>query len=264
MQISTLLDTSPSMGVGASPADIAILNSKKNCAFTCHHGEATYGAKLRIDVLRSVVADMIKEAQNSVGLDEVKRIKIALNSFRGMPIVNQAMTDDYTSLLANVPNIRILSNSESYHGSNGSTNIGGAVDWITPTITQSGDGKTPDKPRKFVFLVTDGVENRAHNYRAQNYLGPTAYSGHTGSIDPAHCAALKAKGVTVGVLYTTYYTGVGAEWAYVAALPGVKPNLESCASPGFFFEAQTAAQLTSEFNKMFKKAVSAAGVRLTK
>lgn len=258
MDVYAMLDSSPSMGLGASPADIAILQAKTGCAFTCHADSPTYGATLRIDVLRSAVGDMIQTASDSVGAGDTPRIRIGLYNFEGKTKEMAAITDNYGSLKGHINKLKI------HQDGTGSTNIGGSMEWLTPQVSASGNGLTPDKPKKFVFLVTDGMENKAHTWRPTNYLGPYSYYGSVGSLDPAKCKALKDKGVTVAVLYTTYYNvGSGVEWAYQSALPGVEPHLRECASPDFFFQASDASQLKKEFGKMFKKAVLATKPRLT-
>ena len=258
MDVYTLLDASPSMGTGASPADIATLRATTGCAFTCHAADSPAGVTLRMDVLRGAVNNMITTAKNSVAEGDTPRIKIGLYPFEGTTKALIDLTDNYTQLASKVPSLKINQDGTW------STNIGGAFNWLTPKVAASGTGLTADSPKKFVFIVTDGMENRAHSWRVQNYLGPTSYGGHTGSINPAHCADLKAKGVTVAVLYTTYtdLNNSGTEWAYQSALPGVEPNLRKCASPDFFFQASNASELTTQFGKMFKKAVLATSPRL--
>jgi hypothetical protein len=68
-----LLDNSPSMGVGATPADVATMvnNTPDQCAFACHDVcnsnnyyslAKSLGVTTRIDVLRTATQDLMDTA----------------------------------------------------------------------------------------------------------------------------------------------------------------------------------------------------------
>ena len=129
-------------------------------------------------------------------------------------------------------------------------------------LTDSGTGKTPDDPIKFVFIVTDGVQDGVY----QAWTAPTTGTS-TGPISPSACDALKAKGITVAVLYTEYLWFNSWQWpTFVEAFaPQIQPNLEACASPGFFFLATDSAEINTSLQSMFTKALAAAGnLRITR
>jgi Flp pilus assembly protein TadG len=266
MDIYTLLDTSGSMGIGATKADIDRLKAEYNCAFSCH-GEKPSGVQLRIDVMRTAVYDMITQAEAQWSKDQAEakgksakgklkpRIKIALNKFDHEVTELEGLTDDYKRLREDVAAIKL----DGWRG----TNAKRALDHLTPIVPKSGTGLAADSPRRFVFMVTDGLQDRASWY-PQNFPGPTGADSRTGPIDPAACDGLKAKGVTVAILYTTQVGIPGYEWYWQKPQPSIRPNLEACASQNFFFEAKDGAALSTEFQKMFKKAVEAAMARIEK
>jgi hypothetical protein len=115
-----------------------------------------------------------------------------------------------------------------------------------------------------VFLITDGVNN------SQLYQ-----PGFTGSnpalFSTSYCTTLKKLGVTIAVLYIPYqplpatkqYT---ASWATSednavnAIIPSDPGNLQSCASPNFFYTANTPADINSALTTMFQQAASTAHV----
>lgn len=271
LDIYTLLDTSSSMGIGASPSDIAKLEAweegpnydkaaKKGCAFSCH-GEKPAGVQLRVDVMRDAMIDMINSADaefKKQAKDEPARIRIAINKFDHVPTVVEALTSDYARLRSDMHEIRL--HPTQHRG----TDMKRAVNWLTPNVPASGNGLSASSPRRFVFIVTDGMQDRHPAWQAQNFPGPTGANGRTGPVDPATCSALKSKGVTVGILYTTQVGIKGYEWYWKNPQPAIRPNLQACASDNFFFEASDAAQLSAEFKKMFKKAVQATNARLSK
>lgn len=269
MEIYTLLDTSGSMGIGATKADIDRLKNEMGCAFSCH-GEKPAGVQLRIDVMRDAVRDMINTAEAEWKKDKdaakekgkgkkdalTPRIKIALNKFDHEPTEIEKLTSDYKRLRDDIDDVKLL-------GHRG-TNAKRAIDWLTPKVPNSGSGLSADSPRRFVFIVTDGLQDRYPAWAPVNFPAPSGANWRTGPIDPAACNALKAKGVIVGILYTTQVGIPGYEWYWQNPQPAIRPNLQACASPNYFFEASNATQLSEQFKVMFKKAVEASMARLEK
>lgn len=271
LDIYTLLDTSSSMGIGASKHDIDKLeawkdgpnynhSTKKGCAFSCH-GEKPKGVNLRIDVMRDAVQDMIKSAETEFKKQkkgEAARIRIALNKFDHEPFSLEPLSSDYKKLEDVVSHIKL-------HPTYGrGTDAKRAINWLAPNVPASGNGLSQTTPRRFVFIVTDGLQDRYPAWQGINFPGPFGAGGRTGPIDPTACQALKAKGVTVAILYTTHIGIKDFEWYWQNPQPAVKPNLQACASDQYFFEAANAEQMQAEFKKMFKKAVQATNARLDK
>ncbi|CAN1566306.1 vWFA domain containing protein [Rhabdaerophilaceae bacterium] len=262
MDVYTLLDTSSSMGIGASKVDIDNLKKYLGCAFSCHGEKPTeVTVQLRIDVMRDSVLDMIataKAEKNKQKKGDPARIRIALNKFDHATSEIQSLTSNYTKLKNAAEDIALHPNEHR------GTNAKAALDWLAPKVPATGTGLTKDSPRRFVFLVTDGLQDRHPNWYPINFPGPFGAGDRIGPIDPASCDAFKAKGVTVAVLYTTHVGIPGYEWYWQTPQPQVRPNLLACASPGYFYEGSDAAQLSNEFKKMFKKALDSSKARLEK
>lgn len=144
-----------------------------------------------------------------------------------------------------------------------------------------GDGSSTTNRKPFVFLVTDGMQNSQHYFILKNgkyyYPGnPSTFSGYAAGnwdgsqpaqIDPSRCTALKNAGATISLLYIPYNIisfvdkggGIAAENNKVNAFsPTLSTPLQSCASPGFFFTANTPADITAALNAMFDKALQVA------
>ena len=113
--------------------------------------------------------------------------------------------------------------------------------------------------------AADGMQN------SQQYLYDSAgkYNYFTGStpsaINPAQCAALKTRGVTISVLYIPYLPLPANDlnpsdlWGNEvgvtnAAIPSLSPALQSCASPNFFYTASSPAEITAALQNMFNQA----------
>jgi hypothetical protein len=115
---------------------------------------------------------------------------------------------------------------------------------IIPT-PGNGTNMVGDTPKAFLFLITDGVED-------ENQGG----SNGVGLISTDQCTAMKNRGISIGVVYTTYFP-VPTYWPYndyVAPIATqIGPNLQGCASsPNYFVEVSTdgdiGAALTTIFN----------------
>jgi hypothetical protein len=84
----------------------------------------------------------------------------------------------------------------------------------------------------------------------------------------AQCKPLKDRGIIISVLYVPYapiqnpnHAFAGDEDGYansnIANIPG---SLQSCASPGFFYTANTPADITAALNAMFNRALVTAHI----
>jgi Flp pilus assembly protein TadG len=165
-----------------------------------------------------------------------------------------------------IPTVLDAGNPSGSLGSGG-TNFGNAFTSLTTLIknTGIGTGAGPTNTLPYVFLITDGVNN------SQLYQ-----PGFTGS-NPAlfsttYCTTLKNLGVTIAVLYIPYQPlpapkpGYTASWAIAEdtavnnIIPSDPGNLQSCASPNFFYTANTPADINNALNTMFQQAASTAHV----
>jgi Flp pilus assembly protein TadG len=270
-----LLDGSPSMGIGATPTDIAKIAAVNNgCGFACHSPAATPanypgyvqpnvpGATLRIDVLKSAAQQVISAAQSNQAV--ANQFRVGLYTFVGT-------VSTLTDLTTNLAQAQAATNTIALPTTDVGTQIGDSVNWLgVHKVTSSGNG-TSGSPVKFVFLITDGVEDWGSDYTPgpyDNLANPRGYwQGQPccGAILPAACNAIKNKGVTLAVLYTTYdplnaplYTQLVQPYAN-----NIAPALQACASPGFFFQADYSSEILTAVQAMFAQAI-AQSARLSK
>ena len=131
------------------------------------------------------------------------------------------------------------------------------------TASESG---TQASPYKYVFIVTDGVEDQAFNIipgAYDNLQSPTgSWYGtvYSGVLNSAACSSVKAKGVTVAVLYTNYYSLTDpSPYRYTQMVApfaaNIAPALQACASPNFFLQASSASDIHTAMQQMFAKAL---------
>jgi hypothetical protein len=146
----------------------------------------------------------------------------------------------------------------------GGTHFENAFPTMSSLITSVGDGSTWNNTLPYVFLITDGAQNNQVQWG-----GGWSGDNHATVIDTSLCTPLKNRGIKISVLYIPYQTiqnptsfGNNEDYAVNAIIPYIPPKLEACASPGFFFTANTPADITSALNAMFNQAVQTA--RITK
>jgi Flp pilus assembly protein TadG len=156
-------------------------------------------------------------------------------------------------------------NTNSGLGSGG-THFENAFSTMNSTITSVGDGSASNKTLPYVFLVTDGAEDP--QTKALNGGGWSG-SNHATVLNPAtQCTPLKNRGIIISVLYIPYQpiqnpnpSFAGDEDDYANNnIPNISPSLQSCASPGFFYTANTPADITSALNAMFNQALVTAHI----
>jgi Flp pilus assembly protein TadG len=145
----------------------------------------------------------------------------------------------------------------------GGTHFENAFPKMNNLITTVGDGSASNNTQPFVFFVTDG---------AQNFQTCCGFSGsNSATVMPtgasSYCKPLKARGITISVLYIPYQTIQNPTTIFSnedgvanANIPNISPSLSDCASPGFFFTANSPADITTALNAMFNKALITAHI----
>ena len=282
LNISVVTDISQSMGLAATSAGQTQLASiTGGCQFGCHvyqsgqSGSQPYevqahaaNIQLRIDVIRQATQNMIQTAQQLA--TSTPYISFALYTLQG----GNNTSDSYGQKADGQPLATLASSSTNYStlytaagkldlGDNDSAGIGDtdyadAMASLTSTVPTSGSGSS-GSPQQFVFLMTDGVDDVWASSLSKCPSGTLGWNGShcTQAFDPSTCTTLKSKGVTVGVIYTTYLSMAGTSSfdqlvsPFFSSLP---TNLQSCASPGWFYQASDANDIQVAINALFAKA----------
>lgn len=166
-------------------------------------------------------------------------------------------------------------NMDSNLGSGG-THIDTALTSVNGLISGGsgavGDGSTPTTPQPYVFLVTDGAQdNQVKGVPNGGWSG----SNQATTIDKQNtlatvpqCETLKSRGVIISVLYIPYQpvspvvtTFAGNEDTYANNnIPYIPASLQKCASPGFFYTANSPSDITAALNAMFNHALQTAHI----
>jgi hypothetical protein len=82
-------------------------------------------------------------------------------------------------------------------------------------------------------------------------------------IDPSYCTAIKNRGIQIAVLYTTYLplpTNAFYNSYVDPFVSSINPTMQSCASPGLFFEVSPTQGIAQAMIALFQKAVANAHI----
>ena len=282
LNISVVTDISQSMGLAATTTGQSQLASiTGGCQFGCHvyqSGQSgslpyevqahTANIQLRIDVIRQATQNMIQTAQQlatstpfiSFGLYTLQGGNNTSDGFGqkadGKPLATLASAStNYNALYTAAGNLDLGDNDSAGVGD---TDYADAMVALTSAVPASGSGSS-GSPQQFVFLMTDGVGDVWASSQSKCPSGTVGWNGShcTQAFDPSTCTALKNSGVTIGVIYTTYLSMAGTGSFDQLVSPffnSLAPNLQSCASPGWFYQASDGNDIQVAINALFAKA----------
>jgi Flp pilus assembly protein TadG len=277
-----LLDSSPSMAIAGTPAGITTMvnntSSQGGCAFACHEshpsddnlgnpgGEDNYalarnlGVTLRIDLLAQATASLMSTARATETANgntykmAIYSFDVGVNSIQPTPTSNLTLAANETSAIQvlEVYNNNCLTSSNCNNDED--TNWDLALSTLNSAMPNPGGGTNlnGDTPQEVLFIVTDGVED-------ENVNGTRTYQMST-----AECTTIKNRGIRIAMLYTEYLPLTTNAWynTYIAPFQStIASTMQSCASPGLFFDVQSGGDISSAMAALFQQAVATA--RLT-
>jgi len=272
-----LLDNSPSMGVGATPTDVATMvnNTSDKCAFACHDLSnsnnyyklaKSLSVTTRMDVLRQATQNLMSTAQSTQTYST--QFRMAIYDFGGSSDTQGlrslfALSSSLSSALTAAGNIDLMTVNGQNDNNDQDTGFSAIMPAIDTAITTPGNGSS-GSPLKYLFFVSDGV---ADEYNPSKCLKSTTGGRCQSPIDPTLCDNMKNRGVKIAVLYTTYLQLPTNPWYMTWIDPfnagpwGPSPNsqiaqkMQACASPGFYFEVSPTQGISEAMNTLFAKAV---------
>jgi Flp pilus assembly protein TadG len=286
-----LLDNSPSMGVGATPSDVATMvnatsapsfGGNRYCAFACHDVASgatdnfyalakSLGVTTRIDVLRQATQNLMDTAATTETYSSQFRMAIydfgASASSAGLRTLF-SLSSSLTSAKTAAGNIDLMTVNGQGENNDQDTNFTTILPAINGAISAPGAG-TSSAPQKYLFFVSDGV---ADENNGGSCLKPTTGGRCQSPLNPALCTTIKNRGIKIAVLYTTYLALPTNDWynSWIAPFNlgpyGPSPNseiaqnMQSCASPGLYFEVSPTEGISQAMNTLFQKAVADARI----
>ncbi|MDP8997149.1 MAG: pilus assembly protein, partial [Pseudomonadota bacterium] len=272
-----LFDNTPSMGIAATSADITRLqNLTGGCAFACHETDlannnytiahnAVPPITLRVDSVRNAVASLLTAIQTN---------QTTLNNFRagiysfgataqtaGLTLV-APLSSSMPTVTTAANQIDLMTTPNPNYNSDQQTDFNSIWGSLNANVADSGDGSTLALSRKYVFFVSDGVNDGSLAACNKPKAGGNRCQQ---PIDPALCQMLKTRGITIVSIYTTYLPIYGNGWydSYVKPYNSgpwspspnseIATNMKACASTGFYQEVGPDDSLASVMNTMFQR-----------
>jgi len=180
--------------------------------------------------------------------------------------INGSTTNTSTINYAAANLATLLDTNTNANLGSGGTHIDTALSSLNTLIASVGDGSAWNNTLPYVFLVTDGAQDPQIKGVPN---GSWSGSNHATVIDPStSCTPLKNRGIVISVLYIPYQqiNPVNASFANdeddyansnISSIPG---SLQNCASPGYFYTANTPADIATALNAMFNHAVAEARI----
>jgi hypothetical protein len=160
------------------------------------------------------------------------------------------------SQAGNIDVIEVYKNNyltSSNNNNDEDTNFDTALTGINSIMPNPGTGSQTSTPQEVLFLVSDGVEDENVNGNRQQSV-----------LNTSLCTTIKNRGIRIAVLYTTYLPLPTNSWynTYIAPFQSnIGPTMESCASPGLYFEVSPSQGIPQAMTQLFQQAVQTA--RLT-
>ncbi len=272
-----LLDNSPSMGVGATTADIntMVANTSDKCAFACHEDDKpgtdyyakakTLNVMMRIDVVRQATQKLMTTAEATESIANQYRVAIyhfgkSANSIDAMnPGAYKVsdLTSDLTKSASDAAAIDLMTIPYNNYNSDRQTNFDTVLKDMNNEIKNPGAGLSSASPQKVLFLVSDGVTD---SYDCAYSNGSTCR--RITPLDTTTCKVLKNRGVKVAVFYTTYLplptNSFYNSWVakYVSPTSQIAAQMQDCASDGLYFEVSPSEGIPEAMEALFKRVVS--------
>jgi Flp pilus assembly protein TadG len=275
MDFYMLLDNTPSMGVGATTADITTMqnNTSDTCAFACHIVSTTgvedpnsyyklakkLGVKMRIDVVRQATQSLTDTATSNRSSSDQYRMAVYTFGTKaeaaGIFTVS-SLTADMSQVKSYTDAVDLMTIPNQGFNNDTQTSFDNALTQMNTTIVgTAGHGTSASDREKVVFFVTDGVADSVKPSGCTKTLTGTRCQE---PIDTSFCQPLKDRGVKIAILYTTYLplpkNGWYNQWIspFQAQIP---TRLQSCASPGFYFEVSPTQGIVAAMNALFLKII---------
>lgn len=298
-----LLDNSPSMGIGATVADMTLIaNNTGGCEFACHDtnpretGSNTYqtaknaGATLRIDQVKTASQSLLTYAsqQKYANRYRMAAYSFGVTSYPGVIGLTQvaALNSNFSTVSTSLSSLDLMIINTNNDNNNDDSDIDGNLTALANQIPAPGDGSSNAQSQKVIFLVTDGAGDIAppnpgnNRYRSVSGIYPgswsnpcvTTYNDYDGNhcmqpVTVSVCNAIKAKNILIAALYTTYfkYSNSSEYPTYIQPIASAIPtNLQACASPGLYFEVNPQTTgINQAMQTLFQAAINQA-TRLTK
>ncbi|MDO1584568.1 TadE/TadG family type IV pilus assembly protein [Rhizobium oryzicola] len=275
MDFYMLLDNTPSMGLAATTDDIKLMeqSTSDGCAFACHTTDPNYQSQNTYDIAKQAGVqtriDTVRDAtQALMDQDSVKnpqtpgQYRMAVYTFgatadtAGLTQVAQ-ISSDMTQVSKATDAVDLMTTPRNNYLNNQLTDYNTALSKMKDILGKGGTGKTSADRQKILFFVADGVQDYNNPNCTQPLSGSTRCQA---PLEVSYCQKLKDNGIKIAVLYTTYLPLPEDSWWSKWIKPftnQISPNMQACASTGYFFEVTPDQGIADAMKALFQKVVNA-------
>jgi len=294
-----LLDNSPSMDIAATTAGIntmvANTSAQGGCALACHEtnptaadtaGNPTVNGKVednyalanslgvvtRIELMAQATSALMTTAGDTEAANNATyQMAIYTFNYNGLSTVyapNNAPSSNLSaasSAASSIDVLEVCSNNYitcSNENNDTDTNFETAMTAINNLMPNPGTGSSTSTPQEVLFIVSDGVDDEVNSSSCSEPLDGTRCQQ---PFNTSMCTTIKNRGIMIAVLYTEYLPLTTNGWynEWIAPFQStIGSNIESCASPGLYFEITTDGDVTAAMQNLFQLAIATA--RLSK
>jgi Flp pilus assembly protein TadG len=244
---------------------------------SCSTAGTTQCIQLRADAVGYAVTQLLSTANSSELV--TNQFQVGLYPFIQNLYSYSAMTSSLTGAISTAAQnlASLLDTGDNASLGSGGTHFENAFSSMNSLITSVGSGLSSSSPMPYVFIITDGSQDYqtqwGGNWSSQNWSSTSSvpYQNSATVIPPNtvtstnYCTTMKNRGITVAVLYIPYETIQNAttfassEDIYANSnIPNIPAALEACASPNFFYTANSPTDINNALIAMFDQAVSTA------
>jgi len=277
--IISRLGTTPTSGI-LTGANVNWSNSQVS---SCQTAGTTSCIQLRADAVGYAVTSLLTKANGSEKV--TNQFRVGLYPFIQKLYAYFALTTNLSatgsgtiaSAAANLASL--LDTGQDSNLGSGGTHFENAFSSMNTIISSVGTGTSSSNTLPYIFLVTDGSQDYqtqwSGGWSSQNWSSTAAvpYQNSATVIPPNsvtstdYCTDLKNRGITIAILYIPYETIQNAttfassEDIYANNnIPKIPAALQACASPNFFYTADTPTDIQNALIAMFDQAVSTAHI----
>jgi hypothetical protein len=171
----------------------------------------------------------------------------------------KSLTSSLSSAKSAAASIDLMTIPYQGYNNDQCTNFDDVLTDLNAKIPTPGNGTSATSPQKFLFFVSDGV-NDANNPTS---CSKPLYGGTRCQepIDTSFCTTIKNRDIKIAVLYTTYLPLPTNAWYNTWIGPWqtqIATKMQNCASPGLYFEVGPNQGISEALNALFKKALAEA------
>jgi Flp pilus assembly protein TadG len=247
---------------------------------SCPTAGTTSCIQLRADAVGYAVTTLLSTASKAEQVTNQYQVGLypfIQNLYSYVPLTTNLTGSTITNAASSLASL--LDTGTNSNLGSGGTHFENVLPSMNSLITSVGTGTGSSNALPYIFIITDGSQDYQTqwqgNWGSQNWssTGAVPYQNSSAVIPPNsvtttdYCTTIKKRGITIAILYIPYQpiqdpsTIFDDEDGYANNnIPNIPGALQTCASPSFFYTANTPADIDSALLAMFQQAVNTAHI----